>query len=146
MEAVEHLRAHHLRVTKQRVAVLEALDQAGHLDAEDVRSRVLNQLDSVSVQAVYDVLNTLTESDLVRRIEPAGSPALYELRVGDNHHHLICRECGRVEDIDCKLGQAPCLNLPHEDQGFVIDEAEVTWWGLCPTCLNSSPAHNKGEK
>lgn len=135
-DAVGRLRDRGLRVTGPRAAVLAALAGSPHLDADQVRRRVADTLGSVSVQTVYDVLATLTDAGLVRRIEPAGSAALYELRVGDNHHHVVCRSCGRIEDVSCATGRAPCL-VPSPDpaaSGFVVDEAEVTWWGLCPTC------------
>ena len=131
------LREHGLRVTKQRLAVLSALASTPHSGADAVISTVRTEVGQVSTQAVYDVLNTLTERGLVRRIQPAGSTARYELRVGDNHHHLVCRGCGSVVDVDCALGVAPCLeasDLESRAPGFVIDEAEVTFWGLCDAC------------
>ena len=131
------LRAEGLRVTKQRVAVMSALSAAPHAAADAVIRRVRTEVGQVSTQAVYDVLNVLTERRLVRRIQPAGSTARYELRVGDNHHHLVCRSCGTVTDIDCATGSAPCLetaDLHVHAPGFVVDEAEVTFWGLCTTC------------
>jgi Fe2+ or Zn2+ uptake regulation protein len=131
--AAERLRGAGLRVTRPRVAVLRALAAAPHSDVESVVSSVRDQLGGVSVQAVYDVLRALAAADLVRRIEPAGSPSRYELRVGDNHHHLVCRRCGRTADVDCATGTAPCLD-PSQTHGFVLDEAEVTFWGLCPGC------------
>jgi Fe2+ or Zn2+ uptake regulation protein len=126
-----------LRVTKQRVAVMSALADAPHSGADVVIGRVRDEVGHVSTQAVYDVLNTLTERGLVRRIQPAGSSARYELRVGDNHHHLVCRHCGAVTDIDCATETAPCLETSDLDEhapGFVVDEAEVTFWGLCSAC------------
>lgn len=134
------LRDSGLRVTKQRVAVIHALAEAPHSGADAVLSRVRSEVGQVSTQAVYDVLNILTERGLVRRIQPAGSSARYELRVGDNHHHVVCRRCGSVADIDCAAGEAPCLDPGGIDQispGFVVDEAEVTYWGLCATCTRS---------
>lgn len=131
------LREHGLRVTKQRVAVMTALAAAPHSGADAVISRVRHSVGQVSTQAVYDVLNTLTRQGLVRRIQPTGSSARYELRVGDNHHHLVCRTCGAVVDIDCATQQTPCLDAGDLDQhapGFVVDEAEVTFWGLCRAC------------
>jgi Fur family transcriptional regulator, stress-responsive regulator len=131
------LRAHGLRVTKQRVAVMVALAADPHSDADAVVSTVRADAMPVSTQAVYDVLNTLTDRGLVRRIRPAGSSARYELRVGDNHHHLVCRSCGAVVDVDCASQTAPCLDASDVDRrapGFVVDEAEVTFWGLCDTC------------
>ena len=130
----ERLRRAGMRVTTTRVAVYEELDGAGHLDADTVAARVAERLGGVSRQTVYDALRTLCELDLVRRIEPAGSPAaLYETRVADNHHHVVCRRCGAVTDVDCATGAAPCLDA-SDTHGFVIDEAEVTFWGLCPDC------------
>lgn len=133
MVSEEHLRANGLRVTRPRLAVLEVLAEGGHLDVDEIARRVRERLDSVSTQAVYDVLGALSRAGLARRIEPAGSPALYEARAGDNHHHVVCRGCGEVADVDCVIGSAPCLDPSHA-HGFVIDEAEVTFWGLCPAC------------
>ena len=130
------LRDHGLRVTRPRIAVLEVLGEGGHFEVDEIASRVRGRLDTVSMQAVYDVLGALARVGLARRIEPAGSPALYERRVGDNHHHVVCRGCGAVGDVDCAVGEAPCLE-PSNAHGFVIDEAEVTFWGLCPTCQAS---------
>ena len=128
------LRARGLRVTKPRLAVLEVLaDSHGHLHVDEIAARVRTRLDSVSTQAVYDVLSALSRAGLTRRIEPAGSPALFEVRVGDNHHHVVCRGCGSVADVDCAVGSAPCLD-PSDARGFEVDEAEVTYWGLCPAC------------
>ncbi len=127
------LRAHGLRVTKPRLAVLDILSQGGHLEVDEITRQARAQLDSVSTQAVYDVLGALARAGLARRIEPAGSPALYEARTGDNHHHIVCRGCGAIGDVDCAAGSAPCLD-PSDTHGFVIDEAEVTYWGLCPAC------------
>ncbi|MGK2882386.1 MAG: Fur family transcriptional regulator [Mycobacterium sp.] len=131
------LRGVDLRVTRPRVAVLTAVHSHPHADTDSIIRAVRNELPEVSHQAVYDSLNTLTAAGLVRRIQPSGSVARYESRVGDNHHHLVCRSCGVVADIDCALGDAPCLT-PANDQGaldgFTIDEAEVIYWGLCPGC------------
>jgi len=127
------LREHGLRVTRPRLAVLAALATGPHSSAEGVLTRA-RTLAPLSVQAVYDVLHTLTERGLVRRIQPAGSPARYELRTGDNHHHLVCRSCGTVADVDCAVGAAPCLTPAPAGVGFVVDEAEVTYWGLCAAC------------
>jgi Fur family transcriptional regulator, stress-responsive regulator len=132
----EVLRAHGLRVTRQRVAVMSALSHRPHSGAETVLTAVRADVGQVSHQAVYDVLNTLTERGIVRRIQPAGSTARYELRVRDNHHHLVCRGCGSVTDVDCTT-TAPCLDTSDLDRhapGFVVDEAELTFWGLCPCC------------
>jgi Fe2+ or Zn2+ uptake regulation protein len=130
----ELLRSRGLRVTRPRLAVLDVLDEGGHFEVDQVASRVRSRLDSVSTQAVYDVLGALAQVGLARRIEPAGSPALYERRSGDNHHHVVCRGCGAVADVDCAVGRAPCLEPSMPTDGFVIDEAEVTFWGLCATC------------
>ena len=127
------LRATGLRVTRPRVAVLDVLTQGGHLEVEEITRQVRDRLDSVSTQAVYDVLGALSRAGLARRIEPAGSPARFEARVGDNHHHVVCRSCGTIEDVDCAIGERPCLD-PNASHGFEIDEAEVTFWGLCPAC------------
>lgn len=128
------LRARGLRVTKPRLAVLDVLtDSRGHLDVDEIAALVRTRLDSVSTQAIYDVLSALSRAGLARRIEPAGSPALFEIRVGDNHHHVVCRGCGSVADVDCAVGAAPCLE-PSQAHGFELDEAEVTYWGLCPAC------------
>jgi Fur family ferric uptake transcriptional regulator len=127
------LRTHGLRVTRPRLAVLEVLTEGGHLEVEDIAQKARTRLDSVSTQAVYDVLGALSRAGLARRIEPAGSPARYEARVGDNHHHIVCRGCGAIADVDCAVGERPCLT-PGDAQGFVLDEAEVTFWGLCPDC------------
>lgn len=132
-DARERLRAAGLRVTAPRVAVLDAVALAPHSDADRVAVRVREQLGSVSTQAVYDVLRACVGAGLLRRIEPAGSPALYEARTGDNHHHLVCRSCDTVVDVDCAVGAAPCLE-PGAAHGFVVDEAEVVFWGLCPNC------------
>jgi Fe2+ or Zn2+ uptake regulation protein len=136
MSGTELLRGAGLRVTRPRLAVLEVLRDGGHLDVEQIAGRVRDRLDSVSTQAVYDVLAALSRAGLARRIEPAGSPARYEARVGDNHHHVVCRGCGEIADVDCTIGQAPCLE-PATASGFAIDEAEVTFWGLCPACQSA---------
>lgn len=127
------LREKSLRVTRPRLAVLSALAAHPHADVEAIAGAARAELGSVSTQAVYDVLKALTEAGLVRRIEPAGSPARFEARVGDNHHHVVCRKCGEIADVDCAVGAAPCLTASNT-QGFVVDEAEVTYWGLCPGC------------
>ena len=123
-----------LQVTAQRVAVLRAVRAAPHGTADEVEQIVRAELGTVSRQAVYDVLGTLTEKGLLRRIQPAGSSARYEDRVGDNHHHLICRTCGRTVDVDCAVGDTPCLTAA-DDSGYEIDEAEVIYWGRCPDCV-----------
>lgn len=131
------LRSSGLRVTAPRVAVLDVVTGlADHPDAEAVRAAVARRLGSVSTQAVYDTLHTLTSAGLLRRIEPAGHPARYETRVDDNHHHLICRGCGLTRDVDCAAGHAPCLD-PSERGGFAVDEAEIIFWGSCPACRDA---------
>ena len=127
------LREASLRVTRPRLAVLAAVHDHPHADTYSIIALVREQLGEVSQQAVYDVLNALTDAGLVRRIHPRGSVARYESRVGDNHHHVICRACGAIADVDCATGTAPCLTAA-DDSGFVIDEAEVVYWGLCPGC------------
>jgi Fur family transcriptional regulator, stress-responsive regulator len=131
------LRMADLRVTRPRVAVLEAVHDHPHADTETILTAVRRGLPDVSRQAVYDVLNALTAVGLVRRIQPLGMVARYESRVGDNHHHVVCRSCGVIADVDCAVGDAPCLT-PSDDnnvlEGFVLDEAEVIYWGLCPNC------------
>jgi len=137
VDTAGRLRDGGLRVTRARRAVLAVLDEAGardeHLPVATVASRARTRLGALSTQAAYDCLEALSRARLVRRIEPAGSPALYEARVDDNHHHLVCRECGRTVDVDCVVGSAPCLT-PATTSGFIIDEAEVTFWGRCPDC------------
>lgn len=133
MTGEELLRSRGLRVTRPRLAVLEVLADGGHLEVDEIARRVRERLASVSTQAVYDVLGALSRAGLSRRIEPAGSPARYEARVGDNHHHVVCRGCGEIADVDCAVGSAPCLD-PVSAYGFEVDEAEVTYWGLCPSC------------
>ncbi|MCW2681534.1 MAG: transcriptional repressor [Frankiales bacterium] len=128
-----------LRVTRPRLAVLGAVHQRPHADTETVLTGVREELGAVSHQAVYDVLRALTGAGLVRRIQPAGSVARYEVRVGDNHHHVVCRSCGSIADVDCAVGDTPCLTA-SEDNGFSIDEAEVVYWGRCSTCTTDSPA------
>jgi Fur family ferric uptake transcriptional regulator len=129
----ELLRAHGLRVTRPRLAVLDVLTEGGHLEVDDIARRARARLDSVSTQAVYDVLGALSRAGLARRLEPAGSPARFEARVGDNHHHIVCRGCGAIADVDCVVGERPCL-APTGGHGFEVDEAEVTFWGLCQAC------------
>ncbi|WP_068270884.1 Fur family transcriptional regulator [Aldersonia kunmingensis] len=132
-EFADQLRGADLRVTRPRVAVLEAVDANPHADTETILGAVRSALPEVSRQAVYDVLNALTTANLVRKIQPSGSLARYESRVGDNHHHVICRSCGVIADVDCAVGEAPCLT-PSDYNGFVLDEAEVIYWGLCANC------------
>ena len=128
------LREHGLQVTAQRLAVLRAVSARSHGTADDIDKAVRADIGAVSRQAVYDALGVLTEKGLVRRIQPAGSSARYEDRVGDNHHHLICRACGDTVDIDCAVGDTPCLTAA-DDSGYEIDEAEVIYWGRCPECV-----------
>jgi Fe2+ or Zn2+ uptake regulation protein len=130
------LRRHGLQVTAQRLAVLRAVASRPHATADDIEALVRGQIGAVSRQAVYDALGVLTDKGILRRIQPAGSPARYEDRVGDNHHHLICRACGRTVDVDCAAGSAPCLTAAA-DLGYEIDEAEVIYWGRCPECRKS---------
>jgi Fur family ferric uptake transcriptional regulator len=125
-----------LRVTRPRVAVLTAVATHPHSDTDSIIRAVRRELPDVSHQAVYDVLRALTTAGLVRRIQPAGSVARYESRVGDNHHHVVCRACGAIADVDCVIGDAPCLTAA-DDNGFTIDEAEVVYWGRCPQCLET---------
>jgi Fur family transcriptional regulator, stress-responsive regulator len=132
----DELRGAGLRVTAARVALLETVRAGDHLGAEAIASGVRDRVGHVSVQAVYDALHALTTAGLVRRIEPADSPARFEGRVGDNHHHVVCRSCGVVADVDCAVGEAPCLTA-SDDNGFSIDEAEVVYWGLCPSCATA---------
>lgn len=127
------LREYGLQVTAQRLAVLRAVTAHPHSTADSVTSAAKNEIGAISRQAVYDTLATLEEKGIVRRIQPAGSPALFETRVGDNHHHLVCRECHRLVDVDCAAGKRPCLD-PIDNFGFEIDEAEVVYWGRCPDC------------
>jgi len=129
----EELRGAGLRVTAARVALLETVRDGDHLGVEAIASGVRDRIGHISLQAVYDALYALTEAGLIRRLEPEGSPARFEGRVGDNHHHLVCRSCGVVADVDCAVGEAPCLTA-SDDRGFSIDEAEVIYWGLCSDC------------
>ena len=135
--AAEELRGVGLRVTAARVALLETVLGGDHLDVESVATGVRARVGHISLQAVYEALHALTAAGLIRRIEPAGSPARFEGRVGDNHHHVVCRSCGVVADVDCAVGEAPCLTA-SDDRGFAIDEAEVVYWGLCSDCSATS--------
>jgi Fur family ferric uptake transcriptional regulator len=132
------LREHGLQVTAQRLAVLRAVAARPHGTADDVAEVVRSEIGAISRQAVYDALRILTEKGLIRRIQPAGSSARFEDRVGDNHHHLICRTCGQMVDVDCAVGDTPCLRAA-DDQGYEIDEAEVVFWGRCPACMAAAP-------
>ena len=127
------LRAAGLRVTRPRLVVMDAVENNPHADTEVIFTAARRQLPDISRQTVYDVLNALTAVGLARRIQPAGATARYESRVGDNHHHVVCRSCGTIADVDCSVGDAPCLTA-SDDLGFDIDEAEVIYWGLCPAC------------
>ena len=129
----EMLRGAGLRVTAARVALLDTVRDGEHLGVEAITTGVRDRVGHVSLQAVYEALHALTAAGLVRRIEPAGRPALFERRVGDNHHHIVCRSCGVVADVDCAVGEAPCL-VPSDDRGFSLSEAEVIYWGLCADC------------
>jgi Fur family transcriptional regulator, stress-responsive regulator len=131
------LRRHGVQVTAQRLAVLHAVSERPHGTAAEVEEVARAEIGSISLQAVYDALGTLTEEGIIRRIQPAGSPARYEDRVGDNHHHLICRGCGSMVDTDCAAGESPCLTAA-DDSGYEIDEAEVIYWGRCPECLSQA--------
>ncbi|MFI7673771.1 Fur family transcriptional regulator [Actinophytocola sp. NPDC049390] len=133
------LRAVSLRVTRPRLAVLAALRDNPHIDTQTVIELVRADLPAVSHQAIYDVLQALTDAGLVRRIQPAGATARYESRVGDNHHHVVCRSCGAIADVECAVGHAPCLTA-SVDHGFVVDEAEVVYWGTCPDCAATRTA------
>lgn len=139
MSDVASLRHAGLRVTSARLAILEAVRTGNHPGAEEIAQAVRARIGQVSVQAVYEALAALTRAGLVRRIEPAGSPARYERRVGDNHHHIVCRRCGVITDVDCVVGHAPCLE-PAASAGYEIDEAEVTFWGMCESCRDPDTA------
>jgi Fur family transcriptional regulator, stress-responsive regulator len=132
----DELRGAGLRVTAARVALLETVREGDHLGIEAITSGVRDRIGHISFQAVYDALHALTAAGLVRRLEPAGGAARFEGRVGDNHHHVVCRRCGVVADVDCAVGEAPCLTA-SDDRGFAIDEAEVVYWGLCPACSDA---------
>lgn len=140
-EAADHwrelLRSAGLRVTQPRLAVLEAVEADSHLAADQVSDRVRTKIGTVSTQAVYDALNALTETEILRKIEPAGSSMLFELNTGDNHHHIVCRGCGAVADVPCAVGSLPC-GVPQDTRGFLVQEAEVTYWGLCPRCAGDA--------
>jgi Fe2+ or Zn2+ uptake regulation protein len=132
-----------LRVTRPRVAVLSAVHNHPHADTDSIIGAVREDLGGVSHQAVYDVLRALTAAGLVRRIQPKGSVARYEARIGDNHHHVVCRSCDAIADVDCALGTTPCLTA-SDDHGFTIDEAEVIYWGRCPECVAAASAASRG--
>lgn len=134
VDAAVLLRRHGLHVTAQRLAVLRAVSDRPHSAADDIDKVVRAEIGAISRQGVYDALGALADKGLLRRIQPAGSPARYEARVGDNHHHLICRDCSRMVDVDCAVGDTPCLTAA-DDSAYEIDEAEVTYWGRCPECV-----------
>lgn len=145
--AVDHaqlLRDANLRVTQQRLAVITAVHALPHAQTQAIIDHVRGQLGDVSSQAVYDVLAAFTNVGLVRKIQPEGSVARYEHRVGDNHHHIVCRSCGAIADVDCAAGHAPCLTA-DEDHGYVIDEAEVIYWGICPGCQTTTTVPSGGR-
>ncbi|WP_193608128.1 Fur family transcriptional regulator [Nocardioides lijunqiniae] len=147
MSTTQHevaLRAASLRVTQPRLAVLAVVDDHPHIDTDAVIGRVRSDYANVSHQTVYDVLRALTDAGLIRRIQPAGSTARYESRVGDNHHHVVCRACGAIADVDCAVGHTPCLTA-SDDHGFVVDEAEVVYWGTCPDCAAAALAPSPTE-
>lgn len=142
----DRLRAAGLRVTAPRLAVLDALERStGHPSAEAISGDVRTRIGSISTQAVYGILDVFTAAGIVRRIEPAGGPARFEARVGDNHHHIVCRRCGTTADIDCVVGSPPCLQ-PSDTLGFVIDEAEVTFWGICQPCQAKPISHEEDAR
>jgi Fur family transcriptional regulator, stress-responsive regulator len=133
MTDASRLRQAGLRVTSARLAILDVVRAGNHPGTDEIARAARDRLGHITLQAVYEALNALTTAGLLRRIEPAGSPARYESRIGDNHHHIVCRQCGAVADADCVVGHAPCLE-PAASAGFAVDEAEVTFWGLCPRC------------
>jgi len=133
IDAAEAVRGVGLRVTESRAAVYDALHRLPHASADEVLAAIAERMPRASAQSVYNALNDFADAGLVRRIEPAGRPMLFELRTGDNHHHIVCTSCGAVEDVDCAVGHAPCLT-PSQQHGFTLAAAEVTYWGLCPAC------------
>ena len=144
MDPAELLRRHGIQVTAQRLAVLQAVAGQPHITADTVAEAVRAEIGAISLQSVYDALGVLVAEGLIRRIQPAGSPARFEDRVGDNHHHLICRICGCMVDVDCAVGSTPCLTAA-DDMGYEIDEAEVVYWGRCPDCLAQAPAPSHAD-
>src|SRR5689334_5187028 len=136
-DSAARLRERGIQVTAQRLAVMRAVAGRPHITADAVAEVVRAEIGAISLQSVYDALGLLVSEGLIRRIQPSGSPARFEDRVGDNHHHLVCRICGRVVDVDCAVGAAPCLT-PHADGGYEIDEAEVAYWGRCPACVEGA--------
>ena len=143
-DSADLLRQHGIQVTAQRLAVLRAVSGQPHITADAVAEAVRAEIGAISLQSVYDALGVLVAEGLLRRIQPSGSPARFEDRVGDNHHHLICRICGRVVDVDCAVGPPPCLTAA-DDSGYEIDEAEVAYWGRCPDCVAQSQAAPRAE-
>jgi Fur family ferric uptake transcriptional regulator len=143
-EPADLLRQHGIQVTAQRLAVLRAVTNQPHITADGVADVVRAEIGAISRQSVYDALGVLVAEGLVRRIQPAGSRTLFEARVGDNHHHLICRTCGRATDVDCAVGSAPCLTAA-DSMGYEIDEAEVIYWGRCPECVSQTPNDNSPQ-
>jgi Fur family transcriptional regulator, stress-responsive regulator len=144
-DTADQLRAAGLRVTAPRRAVLEVLATHPHSTADVIGGLVRASIGAVSSQAVYDVLSACTDAGLVRRIQPAGSAARFEIRVGDNHHHLVCRSCGRTTDVDCAVGERPCM-VPDDDAGYVVSEAEVVYWGVCPDCQLHPTSDDRTEE
>jgi Fur family ferric uptake transcriptional regulator len=145
VDPAQLLRRHGIQVTAQRLAVLQAVEGQPHVTADTVAEAVRAEIGAISLQSVYDALAVLVAEGLIRRIQPAGSPARFEDRVGDNHHHLICRVCGRMVDVDCAVGSAPCLTA-GDDKGYEIDEAEVAYWGRCPDCVARSRAPSRAGR
>jgi len=145
IDHAEVLRTHDLQVTAQRLAVLRAVSEYPHCSADEVAQAARREIGAISRQSVYDTLAVLVDSGLVRRIQPVGSPARFEDRVGDNHHHLVCRSCGELVDVDCAVGSAPCLT-PSHDASYLIDEAEVVYYGRCPECQSDVTAQSKQSK
>jgi Fur family transcriptional regulator, stress-responsive regulator len=143
-DPVDLLRGHGIQVTAQRLAVVRAVSRRPHITADEVADIARAEIGAISLQSVYDALGVLVAEGLVRRIQPAGSPARYEDRVGDNHHHLVCRICGRVVDVDCAVGPAPCLT-PADGRGYEIDEAEVAYWGRCPQCVAATAGPSRSD-
>ena len=145
VDLAELLRERGIQITAQRLAVFRAVARQPHVTADGVVDVVRAEIGAISLQSVYDALGLLVANDLIRRIQPAGSPARFEDRVGDNHHHLICRICGRVVDVDCAVGSAPCL-AASDDGGYEIDEAEVAYWGRCPDCVAGASTPSRSSK
>ncbi|HYO18059.1 MAG TPA: Fur family transcriptional regulator [Dermatophilaceae bacterium] len=137
MTAAELLRQQGIQVTAQRLAVMKAISEHPHITAEGVAQSARSDIGTISLQSVYNALGVLVDAGLVRHIQPVGSPSRYEDRVGDNHHHVVCRDCGRLEDVDCAVGYTPCLTA-SDDHGYAIEEADVVYWGRCPQCLQTA--------